>query len=53
MSDTLAQNVFYVFNYRVSQNYPNMQFFAIFATAMKPLMFGLPKFAEILIESQS
>ena len=25
--------------YRVSQNYPNMQFFAIFATALKPLMF--------------
>ena len=24
--------------YRVSQNYPNMQFFAIFATALKPLM---------------
>ena len=40
-------------NYRVSHNYPNMQFFAIFATAMKPLMCGLPKFAEILIKSQS
>ena len=40
-------------NYRVFQNYPNMQFFAIFATALKPLMLRLPKFAEILIKSQS
>ena len=39
--------------YRVSQNYPNMQFFAIFATVLKPLMLRLPKFAEILIKSQS
>ena len=39
--------------YRVSQNYPNMQFFAIFATALKPLMLWFPKFSEILIKSQS
>ena len=40
-------------SYRVSQNYPNMQFFAIFATALKPLMFWFPKFSELLIKSQS
>ena len=40
-------------NYRVSQNYPNMQFFAIFATALKPLMLRFPKFSELLIRSQS
>ena len=40
-------------NYRVSQNYPNMQFFAIFATALKPLMLRFPKFSESLIRSQS
>ena len=39
--------------YRVSQNYPNMQFFAIFATALKPLMLWFPKFSELLIRSQS
>ena len=33
--------------YRVSQNYPNMQFFAIFATALKPLMLWFPKFFRI------
>ena len=39
--------------YRVSQNYPNMQFFAIFATALKPLMLWFPKFSELLIRSQN
>ena len=39
--------------YRVSQNYPNMQFFAIFATALKPLLLWFPKFSELLIKSQS
>ena len=40
--------------YRVSQNYPNMQFFfAIFATALKPLMLWFPTFSELLIKSQS
>ena len=29
---------------RVSQNYPNVQFFAIFATALKPLILWFPKF---------
>ena len=40
-------------DYKVSQNYPNMQFFAIFATALKPLMLWFPKFSELLIRSQS
>ena len=39
--------------YRVSQNYPNMQFFAIFATALKLLMLWFPKFSKLLIKSQS
>ena len=39
--------------YRLSQNYPNVQFFAIFATALKPLMLWFPKFSELLISSQS
>ena len=29
------------------------QFFAIFATALKPLMLWFPKFSELLIKSQS
>ena len=41
-----------VYIYRVSQNYPNMQFFAIFATALKPLMLWFPEFSELLIRSQ-
>ena len=40
-------------SYRVSQNYPNMQLFAIFPTALKPVMLWFPKFSELLIKSQS
>ena len=60
--DTCVQSYYIHYNvymvntcimYRVSQNYPNMQFFAIFDTALKPLMLWFPKFSELLIRSQS
>ena len=51
--DNTSTTVIYASNYRVSQNYPNMQFFATFATALKPLMLWFPKFSELLIKSQS
>ena len=39
--------------YRVSQNYPNMYFSTIIATALKPLKMWIPKFYELLIKRQS
>ena len=41
------------FEYRVSQNYPNMYFSTIISTALKPLKMWIPKFSEILIKRQS
>ena len=38
--------------YRVSQNYPNMYFSTIIATALKPLKMWIPKFYGILIKRQ-
>ena len=38
--------------YRVYQNYPNMYFSTIIATALKPLKIWIPKFYEILIKRQ-
>ena len=38
--------------YRVSQNYPNMHFSTIIATALKPLKMWIPKLYGILIKTQ-